>query len=96
MNLDHDFVQVSKLNEGQKRIGLHHKMELFFSPNLGEDQKKRSSPKMVNTFSPNSGENQKKGLNQTWNSFFPEFKWTPTLRCTPESNYWEGRQDVDN
>ena len=21
--------------------------------------------------------------------FFPEFKWTPTLRCTPYSNYWE-------
>ena len=20
--------------------------------------------------------------------FFPKFKWTPTLRCTPESNYW--------
>ena len=23
-------------------------------------------------------------------SFFPEFKWTPTPRCTPESNYWGG------
>ena len=22
--------------------------------------------------------------------FFPEFKWTPTFRCTPESNYWRG------
>ena len=22
--------------------------------------------------------------------FFPDFKWTPTLRCTPESNYWGG------
>ena len=20
--------------------------------------------------------------------FFLKFKWTPTLRCTPESNYW--------
>ena len=55
MNLDHDFVQVSKLNE---------------------DQKKRSSPKMEHFFS-------------------PEFKWTPTLRCTPESNYW-GDADVDH
>ena len=25
--------------------------------------------------------------------FSPEFKWTPTLRCTPESNYW-GNTDV--
>ena len=22
--------------------------------------------------------------------FFPEFKWRPALRCTPESNYWKG------
>ena len=33
-------------------------------------------------------EDQKKGLHQKWNNFFPEFKWTPALRCTPESNYW--------
>ena len=45
-------------------------MEHFFSPNLGEDQKKRSSPKS-GTLS------------------FPEFRWRPALRCTPESNYWE-------
>ena len=39
MNLDHDFVQVSKLSEDQK-----------------------------------------KSLHQKWNTFFPEFQWTPTLR----------------
>ena len=27
--------------------------------------------------------------------FFLEFKWTPTLRCAPESNYW-GDADVDH
>ena len=27
--------------------------------------------------------------------FFPKIKWTPTLRCTPESNYW-GDADVDH
>ena len=27
------------------------------------------------------------------NTFFLEFKWSPTLRCTPESNYW-GDADV--
>ena len=66
MNLNHNFVQLSKLN------------------------KKRSSPKMEHFFFPNLGEDQKKGLHQQWNTFFPKFKWTPTLRCTPESNYWGG------
>ena len=47
-------------------------------------------------FPPNSGEDQnKKGLHQKWNTCFPEFKWTPTLRCTPESNY-TGDADVDH
>ena len=55
MNLDHDFVQVSKLREDQK-----------------------------------------KGLHQKWNTFFPEFKWTLTLRCTPESNFFGGDADVDH
>ena len=42
-------------------------------------------------FFPNSVENQqKKGLHQQWNIFFLKFKWTPKLRYTPESNYWEG------
>ena len=43
MNLHHEFVQVSKLSEDQK-------MEHFFSPNSGEDQKKRSSPTMEDFF----------------------------------------------
>ena len=54
MNLDHDFLQVIKLSEDQKRSSL--KME-HFSPNSGEDQKKqkkRSSPKVEQFFSPNS------------------------------------------
>ena len=50
MNLDHDFAQVNKLSE---------------------DQKKRSAQKMEHIF-------------------FPKFKWTPTLRCTSESNYCGG------
>ena len=36
MNLDHDFVQVWKFSEDQKKMPIEH----FFSPNLGEDQKK--------------------------------------------------------
>ena len=55
MNLDHDFVQVSKLSEDKKK-------EVF---------------------------------TKSGTIFFPELKWTPTLRCTPESNYW-GEADVDH
>ena len=44
MNLDHDFVQVSKLSEDQKKSSSPKRGH--FSPNLGVDQKKRSSPKM--------------------------------------------------
>ena len=32
---------------------------------------------------------RKKGLHQKGTLFSSELKWTPTLRCTPESNYWE-------
>ena len=39
MNLDHHFFWVSKLKEEQKKRS-SSKMELFFSPNSGEDQKK--------------------------------------------------------
>ena len=39
MNLDHDFFQVSKLAEDQKK-GLHENFKEFFFPNSNEDQKK--------------------------------------------------------
>ena len=55
INLDHDFVQVGKLSEHQKK----------------------------NIFTKNG-------------TLFPEFKWTPTLKCTPKSNYWGGDADVDH
>ena len=35
-------------------------------------------------------ENQIKVFTKTGTLFFSEFKWTPALRCTPGSNYWEG------
>ena len=55
MNLDHHFVQVSKLSEDQKRK-VFNKTETLFAPNSGEDQKKKekTSPKMEHVFSPNS------------------------------------------
>ena len=40
MNLDHDFFQVSKLSEDQKKKS-SPKMKLFFSPKSGEDQKEK-------------------------------------------------------
>ena len=47
----------------------------LISPNSGEDQKKKKEKKVFT----------KKGT-----LFSLEFKWTPTLRCTPESKYWKG------
>ena len=38
MNFDHDFFQVSKLSEAQKKVFTQN--GTLFSPNLGEDQKK--------------------------------------------------------
>ena len=40
MNLDHDFVQVSKLNEDQKKKKNFTKNGTFFFPNSGKDHKK--------------------------------------------------------
>ena len=52
MNLDHHFVQVSKLSEDQKRK-VFNKTETLFSPNLGEDQKKKKKlHQKWNTFFP--------------------------------------------
>ena len=51
MNLDHDFVQVSKLSEDQKKKGFHQKWTLF-SPNLDEDQEKKVFTKNGTLFSP--------------------------------------------
>ena len=52
MNLDHDFVQVSKLSEDPKKVLT--KNETLFSPNSGEDQEKeiKGLHQKRNTFSP--------------------------------------------
>ena len=52
MNLDHDFFQVSKFSEDQKK-GLRQKWTTFFSLSSGEDQKKVFT-KTGALFSPNS------------------------------------------
>ena len=48
-----------------KNNGLHQKWEHLFSPNLGEDQKIRSSPKMAHFFSPNSSGDLRSDANQS-------------------------------
>ena len=50
MNLDHDFVQVSKLNADQEKNRFSPKMEHFF-PRIQVKTKKRSSPEMEHFFS---------------------------------------------
>ena len=57
MNLEHGFVQVSKLSEDPKK-GPKQKWNTF-SPNLGEDQKKKK---------------ERKGLHQKRNTFFPRIQ----------------------
>ena len=70
-------------------------MEHFFSPNSGEDQKKRSSSKTEHFFSPNLGEDQKKKKKKDFikdrTLLFPKF----TLRCTP-IQIIGGHADVDH
>ena len=54
MNLDHDFVQLSKFSEDQK-VKVFAKMEHFFSQiQVKTKRKKKPSPKMVHFFCPNS------------------------------------------
>ena len=55
MNLDRNFVQVSILNEDQKKKKVFTKNRTLCFPNSGEDQKKRGpSPKMEHFFFLNS------------------------------------------
>ena len=79
MNLDHDFVQVSKLSEDQKKKGLHQNWNTFLPQN------------QVNTKT-----KKQKVFTKNVTLFFPEINWTPTLRCTPASNYLGGDADVDH
>ena len=60
MNLDHDFVQVSKLNEDQEKNRSSPKWNTFSPEFWWRPKKKGSSPKMEHFFSPNSGQNQQK------------------------------------
>ena len=92
MNLDHDFVQVWKFSEDQKKnanktlflpeFRWRPKKKVFinnrtlFSLILGEDQKKRVFSKNRTLFSPNL------------RSAVHPFKLLGGCRCGPFSNYW--------
>ena len=59
MNLDHDFFQVTKLSEDQKKRS---------SPNMEQvktKKKKRSSPQMEHFFSPNSSRDLRSDAHQS-------------------------------
>ena len=66
MNLDHDFVQVWKFSEDQKKAN-----GTLFSPKSGEEQKKLFI-KDRTLFSPNLGEDQKKRSSSKIEHFFPQ------------------------
>ena len=72
MNLDHDFVQVSKLSEDQKKV--FTKRGTLFSPNLGEGQKKRSSPEMQHFFPQFQVKTKKKRFSPKMEHFFPRIQ----------------------
>ena len=66
MNLDHDFFQVSKLSEDQKKGSLPKIEELFPQiqvKNKKKEKRKRSSPKIEEFFSPSSSDDQKTSPN---------------------------------
>ena len=78
MNLDHDFAQVWKFSEDQKK----NANRTLFSPNSGEDQKKKKKKGLQQDrtlFSPILGEDKKKRSSARIEHFFPKF----TLSCTP-------------
>ena len=85
MNLDHDFVQVSKLSEDQKKKFFTKKGTLF-SSNSGEDQKKGLHQKW-NTFFPEF----------KWTSYaqvHTRVKLLGGCRCRSYSNYWGGYSQI--
>ena len=96
MNLDHDFVQVSKLNEDQKRIGLHQKMEHFFSPNSGEDQKKKGLHQKWYTFFPQIQVKTKKKVLTKHGTLFSPNSSGLLPSDAHQSQIIGGMQDVDH
>ena len=84
MNLDHDFVQVSKLSEDQKRK-VFNKTETLFPPNSGEDQKKKKKElhQKWNTFF-------SRIQVDTYAHMHTSVKLLGGCRCRPYSKYWKG------
>ena len=82
MNLDHNFFQVSKLSEDQKKEDLHQKLNSFF-PQIPVKTKKKGLHQKRNSIFPQIQLTTKK--KRPLPKIFP--KWRPALTCTPESNY---------
>ena len=89
MNLENDFVQVSKLSEEQKKIILHQKWNNFFLRIQVEDQKqKKSSPKMEHFFPRNQVETCAQTHNKVKLLEGMQMKTILKLLGGIQSNYW--------
>ena len=77
INLDQDLVKT------KKKMQAKH----FFSPILGEDQKKKVFSKNRTLFSPILGEDQKrkKVFSKNRTLFFPDFRWRPKKKRSSAS-----------
>ena len=65
MNLDHDFVQVSKLNEDQEKNRFSPKMEQFFPRIQVKTKNKKGLHQRWNTFFPNSSAHLRSNAHQS-------------------------------
>ena len=98
MNLDHDFAQLWKFSEDQRKKCKWN----TFSPRIQvkTKQKKSSWSKIQHFFFPNSGEDQKqKRSSSKIEHFFPSnfnthLKYLGGCRCGPFSNYWGGYSQI--
>ena len=96
MNLNHNFVQVSKLSEDQKKRS-SPRTENLFSPNSGEDQTKKVLYKKVeHFFSPNSGNDQKKRSSPKVEHFFPRIPVDTYAQMHTRVKSLGGDADVDH
>ena len=83
MNLDHNFFQVGKLSEEQKKKDFHQKWNTFF-PRIQVKTKKTSlHPRNGTLFFPEV--KYRPALRCT-----PESNYWRGCRCRPYSNYWGG------
>ena len=103
MDVDHKFVLMWKFSENQKKKQMEHfcpqiqvktkkkvfiKNRTLFSPNSGEDKRKRSSSKLAHFFPQIQVKTKKKRSSTRIEHFFIQI----FAQMYPNSNYWGGMQ----